>query len=259
MPDVTRQQIANGLRQIGVQSGELLLVHSSLSSFGHVVGGAPAVVEALLDVAGPDGTVFVPTFNFGQLPFDPATTCSLTGAISESLRTMPGALRSPHPTHPFSGLGPQAARILREHPIMRPFGKGSPIWRLWEENAQVLLLGCDHRSNSMIHVAEVQADMPYLDRTRTTRIIKGSEQQEITVTRPPCSNGFNIIDVPLRSSGHIQETQIGHARVMLMRAADIVTGALKLLAQDAGALTCDDPTCEFCIESRAMIAAEKKI
>jgi aminoglycoside 3-N-acetyltransferase len=256
MPDVTRQQIADRLRQIGVQSGESLLVHSSLSSFGHVVGGAATVVEALLEVAGPDGTVFVPTFNFGKLPFDSATTRSLTGAISESLRTMPGAIRSPHPTHPFSGIGPQAALILSEHPLMRPFGKGSPIWRLWEENAQVLLLGCDHRSSSMIHVAEVQADVPYLNRTR---IIKGSEQQEITVIRPPCSNHFNIIDAPLRSGGHIQETQIGQARVLLMRAADIVTAALKLLAQDVSALTCADPQCEFCIQSRAMIAAEKKI
>jgi aminoglycoside N3'-acetyltransferase len=137
---------------------------------------------------------------------------------------------------------------------MRPFGEDSPIWKLWKENAQVLLLGCDHRSSSMIHVPEVQADVPYLNRTRTTRIIKGNEEQEITVTRPPCSNHFNIIDAPLRRSGQIQETQIGQARVLLMRAADIVAAALNLLAQDVSALTCTDPQCEFCVRSRRMIA-----
>jgi aminoglycoside N3'-acetyltransferase len=142
---------------------------------------------------------------------------------------------------------------------MRPFGEGSPIWRLWQENAQVLLLGCDHRSSSMIHVAEVRAGLPYLNRTRTTRIIKGVEEEEITVTRPPCSKGFNIVDAPLRSSGHIQETQIGQARVLLMRAADIVAAALKLLTQDAAALTCTDPQCDRCTQSREMIAARKNV
>jgi aminoglycoside N3'-acetyltransferase len=254
MPDVTRQQIADGLRQLGMRGGELLMVHSSLSSFGHVEGGPAAVVDALLDVSGADGTVFVPTFNFGQVPYDPANTRSLTGAISENLRTRANAIRSPHPTHPISGIGPQAARLLGEHPIMRPFGQGSPLWRMWKENAQILLLGCDHRACSMIHVAEICAGVPYLNRTRKTQVIKNGQLEEITLTRPPCSNAFNIVDEPLRKAGQIQQTQFGHATVMLMRAADIVDAAVKLMAVDPGVLVCDDPTCDFCTESRRIVA-----
>src|SRR5689334_15505508 len=60
-PLVTRTMIAEHLRALGVRPGEILLVHSSLSSLGWVCGGPVAVVQGLLDALGPDGTLVVPT------------------------------------------------------------------------------------------------------------------------------------------------------------------------------------------------------
>src|SRR5919107_1333271 len=60
-PLVTRDDIAAQLRLLGVQAGETLLVHSSLSSLGWVNGGSVAVVRGLLDALGPEGTLVVPT------------------------------------------------------------------------------------------------------------------------------------------------------------------------------------------------------
>ena len=37
------------------------MVHSSLSKLGYVCGGEVAVVEALIDVVGEDGTIVMPT------------------------------------------------------------------------------------------------------------------------------------------------------------------------------------------------------
>lgn len=254
MQGVDREKIITGLRDLGVRAGGLLLVHASLSSFGRVEGGAATVVEALLAAVGPEGSVFMPTFNFGQLAFEAAMTPSLTGAVSESLRTWPGAQRSGHPTHPVSGIGPAATRVLAEHPLMHPFGRGSPLWRLWEEDATVLLLGCDHRSSSMIHVAEEAAGVPYLKRTRVGRVIENGVERELVVTRPPCSKGFNVVDAPLTKAGMIREAKIGEARVMSMRARDVVDTAIGLLAKDRGALLCIEPDCVACPESRRMIA-----
>ncbi|HLL34713.1 MAG TPA: AAC(3) family N-acetyltransferase, partial [Streptomyces sp.] len=59
-PLVTRDTLRGQLRDCGVRPGETLLAHSSLSSLGWVNGGAVAVVRALLDVLGPDGTLVVP-------------------------------------------------------------------------------------------------------------------------------------------------------------------------------------------------------
>ena len=79
---VTTADIVAGLHALGIQEGDLLQVHSSLSALGYVQGGAEAVVDALLQAVGASGTVMVPTFNHGTVAvFDPATSPSVSGAI----------------------------------------------------------------------------------------------------------------------------------------------------------------------------------
>jgi hypothetical protein len=63
MPLQTKASIASDLQHLGVRGGQLLMVHSSLSSIGYVLGGAQAVVRALIDVLGPDGTLTMPAFS----------------------------------------------------------------------------------------------------------------------------------------------------------------------------------------------------
>ncbi len=64
-PAVYKEDITAELRRLGIREGDLLIAHSSLRAFGWVEGGADAVVQALLDTVGPEGTVMVPTFNHG--------------------------------------------------------------------------------------------------------------------------------------------------------------------------------------------------
>src|SRR5919199_5368773 len=58
---VTRVSLGDDLLRLGVRRGAVLLVHTSVSALGWVCGGAQAVVEALLDAVGADGTLVVPT------------------------------------------------------------------------------------------------------------------------------------------------------------------------------------------------------
>ena len=60
---VTADDLARDLRAFGVPRGGVLMVHSSLSSLGRVLGGAPAVVRAFLAALGPDGTLVMPAFS----------------------------------------------------------------------------------------------------------------------------------------------------------------------------------------------------
>ena len=48
-------------RPVGIAEGDTVMLHTSLSSMGTVVGGADAVVDGFLDAVGPTGTVAVPT------------------------------------------------------------------------------------------------------------------------------------------------------------------------------------------------------
>jgi aminoglycoside 3-N-acetyltransferase len=202
--------------------------------------------------------VFVPTFNYGQLPFDPATTPSLAGAITEALRRRRDALRSQQPTHPWSGIGPAAREVLDGHEHATPFGRGSPIWRLWERDARVLLLGVDHRANSMIHVAEESLDLPYLAQTRVAKLLRpDGSTDEVTVRRPGHSGGFNKVDPPLRAAGKVRETTVGQANLTLLGGHDLVAAAQAMLRHDPASLLCDDPACARCSHARSMLAQKE--
>jgi aminoglycoside 3-N-acetyltransferase len=254
MSDVTQHDIVAAVRSLGVQPGDLLLAHTSLKSFGRVEGGAVTVAQALIDIVSPGGTVVVPTFNYGTLAYDPATSPSLTGAVTDAFWRLPGAMRSAHPTHAFAGFGPDAPPILRDHERVYPFGPASPLWRMWERDAWVVLIGCDHRASSMIHVAEEAMNVPYLGRTRVAHVQRGHEVTDVIVRRPGCSNGFNVVDDPLRRAGKIRETLVGSAKLLLMRASDIFAAASVLLRNDPASLLCSAPDCDRCTWARARIA-----
>ena len=53
----TRASLTADLGALGISTGDVLVVHSSMSTLGYVVGGPQAVVEALLDAVGPTGTL----------------------------------------------------------------------------------------------------------------------------------------------------------------------------------------------------------
>lgn len=229
-----------------------MIVHSSFKSLGPVEGGPLSVAHALTDAVSAGGSVFVPTFNYGNDPYDPATARSYDGIITEFFRKLPGAMRSLHPTHPIAGFGPDAPTLLRDHDKAQPFGVGSPCWRLWERNAWVLLLGVDHNANSVAHVAEELLQMPYLDRRRTARVVTAEGIREVTLRRPGCSDAWEpVLGPALRPFA--REGRAGAARLLLMRARDVVDATRALLLANPRALLCDKSDCEACNTARRML------
>lgn len=188
---VTPDVLARALLGLGLRDGDVVLVHASLSSLGYVVGGAPAVVRALLRAVGPTGTVVVPAFTAGNsdpsrwertggvavprswwdvvreyLPaFDPEVSPSQgMGAIAETVRTWPGAVRSAHPQTSFSAVGREARELLSDHPRDCHLGPGTPLTRLAERGAKTLLLGVSFAVCTSFHLGEyAQPDPPMRD------------------------------------------------------------------------------------------------
>jgi len=102
--EVTGEDIIAGLRELGLRAGDKVQVHSSLGSFGHVVGGPGTVIAALQAVLTPAGTVMMPAFDQGRSYregargyFDPRTSPTANGAVPDLFWRQPGVFRSWQP------------------------------------------------------------------------------------------------------------------------------------------------------------------
>jgi aminoglycoside 3-N-acetyltransferase len=177
----TRSSLAAEFNAAGLQTGMTVLVHSSLSSLGWVCGGAVAVVQALLDVVTEKGTLVMPAHsgdlsnpaNWQHPPvpeswweeiretmpaFHPAFTPTRgMGAIPEVFRTMPGVLRSHHPTVSFAAYGRHAENIIDNHTLNHSMGVGSPLQKIYDLDGWVLLIGVGFGNNTSFHLAEDRA------------------------------------------------------------------------------------------------------
>ena len=171
-----------GRSRIGAD--QIVLVHSSLSSIGWVCGGAEAVIGSLLDTLGSTGTLVMPSHSshlsdpalWADPPVPktwiepirtnmPVFNSALTatrgiGWIPEVFRGASGVLRSSHPMMSFCALGPKASYITKNQTLDYPLGEGSPLARLYELDARVLLIGCGYDCNTSMHLAEYRADWP---------------------------------------------------------------------------------------------------
>ena len=157
-PIVTKTEIRQGLRGLGVERSGLLLAHSSLRSFGHVDGGADAVVDAMLEAVGPQGTVLVPTLTFQLLKqdamqFDVRHSPSTSGLVTETFRNRSEACRSLHPISSAAAIGPQAEYLTADH-ADTPCDAASPYYRLAELGGKVVFFGASLGSNTLFHCAE---------------------------------------------------------------------------------------------------------
>ncbi len=120
------------LIDLDIKEGDLLLVHSSLSSIGWICGGPQTLIEALLMAVGDKGTLVMPAhsgdwsnpekWSNPPVPKDwvsiiqknmPAFNKEITptrglGRTAELFRTYKDTLRSDHPLVSFSANGKYA-------------------------------------------------------------------------------------------------------------------------------------------------------
>ncbi|MCC6445573.1 MAG: AAC(3) family N-acetyltransferase [Armatimonadetes bacterium] len=155
---VSRQDIEQGLESVGLTQGDIVLAHSSLSAFGYVEGGADAVIDALLSVVGPEGTVVMPTFVWDapDRVFDVANTPSAVGRIAEVFRKKEGAVRS---RHFVAAMGKHAEEVMGAQ--KSAWGRDSTFGKLYDLDARVLLLGVDFNSCTALHMVEEWMQVPY--------------------------------------------------------------------------------------------------
>ena len=179
---ITTSSLVQEISALGVVPGDCLLVHCAFSKLGRPYGGVQALIDALQKCVTHDGTLVMPTHSTqltepskwenppapeewwptirSELPaYDPERTSTLAmGVLAETFRRYPNVVRSGHPHGSFAAWGKAALQVTEGHQFPGIFGEHSPLARLYEMNAKVLLLGVGHGNNTSLHLSEYRAD-----------------------------------------------------------------------------------------------------
>lgn len=255
----TSSEIAAQLRAIPTSQGAIVFVHSGLSKLGYVEGGAETMVDLLIDlfVRERQGTLAMPAFCMtgtmyetlkDPTPFDQVNTPSGVGKITEVFRQRPGVVRSLHPTHSVSALGPDADWLTKDHHTdARAFGPASPLGRVLERHGFVLGLGTDLGPVTFYHVVEdLEPQFPFKVYTADSPVVKTcitktgetvavavmAHESNVSAVRIDKPTGLPIrrfLTEDLRAGGLLYETPIGEGRCWSIAAADLYRRLVELM------------------------------
>ena len=168
------EDIIRGLQEVGVEPGDILLLHSGIGTLSRSGPSAVnnfqsssygrEVLDGVLGLLGPKGTLLVPTapttlaYDMATRPetFDPRNAPAGTGLIPNLVLSLPDSVRSPVPWQNITAVGYRAKELIEGHEQCGPYamGPGSPWQRLGQMGGKVALLAVDHDRSSTVHVPE---------------------------------------------------------------------------------------------------------
>jgi aminoglycoside 3-N-acetyltransferase len=255
----------------------VVIVHSSLKSLGYVIGGAEAVVWALLDWVGDEGTLVFPAFSYAMSdpkewhyppvaphlvdkvrrnipPFDADLTEISTGTIPAMASRFSGALRSAHPNGSVVALGKNARRIVSAQRLENSLLRDGPLGQAYALDGRILSIGTDLSSNSSLHLAERWAcggvGLPHLAEFWKTFVpydtADGRRWVAMEKEAGGCSAGFVRIEPVLRRLGVIAYGRIGGSYCQFMSQRELIDKTISILDENPLALLCSNPACPQC-------------
>ncbi len=234
-----------------------MLVHMAMSKLGWVIGGAEAVILALLAAVGESGTIMMPTISndngepsewqhppvpeaWWQLirdhtpAYDPLITPTKNmGAVAELFRTYPGTIRSSHPAFSMAARGPNAEVLTADHDLEADTGDRSPVGRLYELDGYVLLLGVEHWNNTSLHLAEYRADWPgkFTVPSGSAMYVNGKREWVSYTAQGTYGDDFGEVGAAFDAAHQIEVHQIHEAPVRFFRQRLVVDFAIQWMEQ----------------------------
>ncbi|NDJ61354.1 MAG: AAC(3) family N-acetyltransferase [Chloroflexi bacterium] len=262
-PPLTVDLLAAGFADCGLAPGQTVIVHTAMRKLGWVVGGPVAVIQALLQVLGPQGNLVMPAHTTdnsepshwqnppvpeswwpiirAHMPaYDPATSpLRQMGKVAETFVHWPGAIRSSHPANSFVALGPQAAYLTADHRLESGLGARSPLARLYDLDGYVLLIGVDHSNNTSLHLAEDRAEWPGKPYTEDgVAMLVDGERRWVTYRMLDYdADDFAQLGDAYEAAAVIPRHTVGQAQVRFMRQRPLVDFAVQWVNANRGRAT----------------------
>ena len=270
---LTGEQLETALKDLGVKQGETLLVHNGISNMGYLEGGADAVISALKNVLGEEGTFMAPVFTDPYLMFDDTVNKGYkfrpydtrkdgalrdktvrTGLLGKAMLKKADSFRSGHGTHEWVAMGKDAEAAVSSHGFLdAPTGETSPLKFALEKNGSVVFLGCSPGFNTFIHHAEIMAGIAYAKPV----VMQYIDEAGKTVTTMMdqhlygCRNFYGGINDAFYEKAkarglHIDTRKFGLVTLYRMELRELYDITMELFQEDPFATLCKKPDCPFC-------------
>ena len=242
---MNKTDIVNKLKEFGLKTGDIVLVHSSLASIGHVEGGPDAVIDAFLETIGGEGTLVAPVF--GNL-----------GILTHTLKNRPEAIISDCPRGTVAAIGADAEFICRDHwKADTAHGHETPYLKIAGLGGYICLLGVDQDRNTTLHSVEALLELPYLGQSSATIETADGPVEKTWKYYPGPHRDFIGIDNVMRANGKMISGKIGSAVVRLMKSKDLIDTFVELGSSDPAFCLCDNENCADCVRQRAAIRKDQ--
>lgn len=235
-------ELLEALRSTGIQRGDAILVHSSMSRFEAFNGSVPDIVSVFMDAIGSEGTLMMPTLSMsgsaidfaksGRI-FDSRTTPAQVGLLPEVFRRSAGVARSIHPTHSVAAWGNDKDWWLENHYLAgTPCGRGTPFHRLWERRGKIVLAGVNIAAMTFFHCAEevIEPRMPFSPFTTDHYVMRCRVQGQIIETAPMRLYAPDVsrrrrlapLAAELQRKGRWREGRAGSLSIIVLAATDVL-------------------------------------
>jgi aminoglycoside 3-N-acetyltransferase len=253
---ITQASLEKDLEEIGICRGDWLHIKVSLKSIGWIEGGPKTVIDAMLNVLGPEGTLVSDSFiDQYPLPLSPENarkipddhTLSNSGAICNAMIKHPEMVRSPHPIHKFTAIGRDAGELMLPH--THETGGYDPLKVMAEAGAKNLTVGPGVVGVGTTHVAQnmlglkkkpVKAGINFRDAEGKVRTFQVNWVGG-------CGNGFPKFYPEYDKVGAIlKRGLIGEADSILTDMKKTLEVELDVLSKTPEFMLCDDPYCSDC-------------
>ncbi len=198
----TVDALVSDLKNLGVEKGDTILMHSnaSIGPARQMVKapdtGMRWVLDAIMEAVGKDGTLALPTFTkcfkgsdsgpVGDV-WNPDTSPSRVGSLTNYILKEPGRSRSDHPTHPLAAIGGRAEEFCQGHSWRdgaSTFDREGPWGHLVDWDGKILWVGTDMRTQTAVHVVEDWMALPYMG-TCIALVDDNGQTKEVEVTMSP--------------------------------------------------------------------------
>jgi aminoglycoside N3'-acetyltransferase len=257
---VTAQEISHAIRALGISQSPVC-IHSSLSSFGRVEGGAETVIQGFLGLG---CTVMVPTFSsmyaasappdmrplrngcgdYSWLPErDPQIYTPQSndvdmemGVIPKTILAWKNRFRGNHPINSFTAVGPLAERLIASQD---PQDVYAPLRALATLNGYCILMGVGLERLTIIHMAEQMAG-----RKLFRRWAKDSNGNIAMVEAGGCSEGFGKLEDGVSSIK--TEVTVGKSVWKVFKAVQLLQTVNEAIAKEPMITHCGWGDCDRC-------------